>query len=423
MKKILLYFNLSLMYILRNKLRFALTTFGIIIGLVIFLIGNVCIDTYVTGLYKEANCFSENSILIIDPNNSVVNRLVEKGYYDNLRKYSLTGAKYVVAKEYKYNDKLIEFGITLVGSDYNISSCALPYKLDEKTMISESGLLYGRDISFEDVQQKNNVIIIEKSTAKLLFMKENAVGEYVDIISPYGYDSFKVIGVIEDLPYLQQQNFVINSYLIDKEIEEIKYYFHAYIPYTFLETMAGKDVFFKPYVFDNAYDEIGINDMHLEVEWGDRDYSITSKSQLIEEAKSIEKDLKGLLVIIVVSIIIISCFLIMTMYIFSIKERTYEIGIRRAVGATRFDIIMQFVLEGVITAIFAFVITFFVSVIICNYATSYFVQELCIDTKIIIRPQILYATIGVAILEGILFSLMPAFVAARIRPTEAIRWD
>ena len=113
----------------------------------------------------------------------------------------------------------------------------------------------------------------------------------------------------------------------------------------------------------------------------------------------------------------------MTMYIFSIKERTYEIGIRRAVGATRFDIIMQFVLEGVITAIFAFVITFFVSVIICNYATSYFVQELCIDTKIIIRPQILYATIGVAILEGILFSLMPAFVAARIRPTEAIRWD
>lgn len=423
MKRKILYFNLSLIYLLRNRSRFVLTVVGVVIGLFIFFIGNICIETYVESMYKEVNYFDDDSILIIDSNQKIINNLVERGYSNNLRKYSMVGSKYIVAKEYIYRDKKISFGINLVGADYNLSNCALPYKLDEKTMVSKSRLLYGRDINFEDIKLRKNVIIIEKSTAKMLFLDENAVGEYLDVISPYGYDSFEVIGIIEDLPYLKQHNFIFNSYIKNEKIEEVKYYFYAYTPYTYLEDMVDDDIYFKPYVFDKEKNQISEMDMKMEIEWGDVDYSIITKSQLVAETRIVEKELKGILMIIVIFVILLSSFLNMTMYIFSIKERTYEIGIRRAVGATKLDIILQFVLEGIITALFAFVVTVFISVVICNFASVYFVEKLSIDIKIIIVPKLLFGTAGIAILEGILFSIIPAFIAARIRPTESIRWD
>jgi putative ABC transport system permease protein len=99
----------------------------------------------------------------------------------------------------------------------------------------------------------------------------------------------------------------------------------------------------------------------------------------------------------------------------SVTERTREIGIRKAVGARRSDILIQFLVEAVLVSLFGG-ITGVIAGIIGSQFTIAGVQP-------VIAPYSVFLAFGAAVLAGLFFGTYPAGRAASLKPIEALRFE
>lgn len=240
MKKILLFFRLNILYMFRNKVRFALTMTGITIGLLVYMLGNVAVNGYIDSLYEDAYNFDGNSLLVYDEEGKTIDRIRDFSEQFQINRCHFMLDSYATDKDYFYGNVTVSNSIDLVGMDSGITGAAVPYMQDNVLSVARTRLLYGRDFSEEDIQNGTNAVIVEKSTAIFWFQKENAVGEYVDVLSPYGYDRFVVIGVIDDLPARKNKNMEFNKTVQQDKVQEFSNSSAAYATYKYLESMAEK---------------------------------------------------------------------------------------------------------------------------------------------------------------------------------------
>ncbi len=429
MKKILLYIKLNIFYMFRNKARFWLTVLGITIGLFIYLFGNVAVDGYIDSLYKEAYDFDKDSFIVYDEKDKLIGEIKKYDADIRIGKYSIFHTSCDINKDYVYKNVKISNSVNLIGLNNTIEDSSVPYMTNESMSLAKAKFLYGRDFSDKDIRRGKNYAIIEKSTAMFWFQKENAIGEYIDVVSPYGYDRFVVIGIIDDLPCTRRKNLEFNK-LIEQSVDNN--YTNscvAYTTYSYLNNMVESGDIEERYIVNvgtlDQDEDIAalINGLSEKSSLYDLDVSIVSRSILVEEVRNLESKIKGFINALIVVVILIAGFMIVTIYIFSVKERMYEIGVRRALGASEFDIIYQFVAEGIVTALVAAVITFMAGVVICNLATSYLIGKLYMDMRLVLSRELILSMFGLSVLQGIVFSFAPALIASKIRPTEAIRWD
>jgi len=109
---------------------------------------------------------------------------------------------------------------------------------------------------------------------------------------------------------------------------------------------------------------------------------------------------------------------IMNMMLVTVTERTKEIGIRKAIGATKKDILLQFLIEAMVIS--------FVGAML-GFALGMFGQFVITRLTTAIEPYLslktIYSVIGMAFGVGIVFGLLPAFKAANKNPIEALRWE
>lgn len=429
MKKVGLYIRLNILYMLRNKVRFVLTVIGITVGLFVFIIGNVAVDGYIDSLYKKAYDFDEDSFLVYDEQNQIIQKIQDYDERLSVHKCNIIDEAYSINKDYTYKNVKVSNAVSFIGLETGVCESSVPYYSDEYIALSNAKIIYGNDFSDKDIKEGANVIIIEKSTAIFWFQKENAVGEYVDVVSPYGYDRFVVVGVIEDLPARKSENLEFNKLAEQEEIVEYSNNSVAYTTYNYIVNMVENEATEKRYIV-NTGNNIQNEEMEkLVAELNEKSVlygtnaSITSQGSLIEEVNDLAGKMRGFINAIIIVLILISGFMIVTIYIFSVKERMYEIGVRRAIGASEFDIACQFIIEGTLTALIGGIITLFVCVITCNLATSYLIGELYMDIRLVMSKELIASMFGLSVLQGIIFCFLPALIASKIRPTEAIRWD
>lgn len=427
MKKLLLYIKMNILYMFRNKVRFALTILGISIGLFVYLLGNVAINAYISNMYKKAYNFAENTYLIYDRQNEIVDKIISEKENVKINQYSLLTESYLI-NEYNYRNTNVNNSIRMIGVSNTETDNVVPYVDDDSILVTDSNIIYGRNFLEEEINEGKNCIIIEKSAAMFIFQKENAVGEYIDYVTPYGYSRYEIIGVIEDLPITKTNNINFNRLMKSEDNGEYYNSFNGYIPNGSLSRLVGETNLEIRYIVNynrNNEQEIQqyMNNIMLQIKTYGIDVSIVSRDTMIDDVRILENRMRDFINILIFAIIFISGFMIMIIYIFSVKERMYEIGVRRAVGASGFDIVMQFVIEGVATALIAGIVTVFSSIIICNIVTSYLVSCLYIDISLIVTNGIIVATIGISLLQGIIFCFIPALIASKIQPTEVIRWD
>lgn len=116
-------------------------------------------------------------------------------------------------------------------------------------------------------------------------------------------------------------------------------------------------------------------------------------------------------------------FIIMLTLSFSVKERIAEIGIRRVLGAGETDIMLQFMLEGIVISI----TSCFINMICCFVLYSIFsaIMLKFFFTAFLIKLHLrtIMLSFFISIIEGIVFSVVPALHASRIKPVDAIRFD
>jgi putative ABC transport system permease protein len=99
----------------------------------------------------------------------------------------------------------------------------------------------------------------------------------------------------------------------------------------------------------------------------------------------------------------------------SVTERTREIGIRKAVGARRHDILVQFLVEAVLVSVFGGLAGVIAGVVGSQFRIA--------GVQPSIAPYSIALAFGAAVLTGLFFGTYPASRAARLRPIEALRFE
>ena len=147
----------------------------------------------------------------------------------------------------------------------------------------------------------------------------------------------------------------------------------------------------------------------------DRDYSVFSASSILSAATSSSATLTILLGVVAAISLLVGGIGVMNIMLVSVTERTREIGIRKAIGAGRGDIVSQFLLEAALLSLFWGLIGVAVGLAGAQFSI--------LGVKPVVEPYSVAFAFGVAIATGLVFGIYPANRAASLRPIEALRYD
>jgi putative ABC transport system permease protein len=147
------------------------------------------------------------------------------------------------------------------------------------------------------------------------------------------------------------------------------------------------------------------------------DFSIANQAQLLETASSISATLTLLLGGIASISLIVGGIGIMNIMLVSVRERTREIGIRKAIGARRRDILAQFLVEALTLSLLGGLVG-----VVVGLATSAALSSLG-GLAIVLNPLTLGVAVGFSALIGVLFGVWPARQAAVLDPIAALRYE
>ncbi len=146
-------------------------------------------------------------------------------------------------------------------------------------------------------------------------------------------------------------------------------------------------------------------------------YRVDTLTAILNAAKNISLILSLVLILISAITLVISGIGIMNIMLVTVTERTREIGVRLAVGASPKEILLQFLTEAIMVSL-----TGGIAGILAGVAIPLSVQ-LFADIKIPISPVAIVVAFGVSCLVGLIFGMLPANRAAHLLPTEALRYE
>ena len=145
------------------------------------------------------------------------------------------------------------------------------------------------------------------------------------------------------------------------------------------------------------------------------DYSITSSTQVLSTAQAVTQTLTILLASVAAISLLVGGIGVMNIMLVSVTERTGEIGLRKALGATPGDLFRQFVIEaGALTAVGGLL------GVATGLAAGYIVPRTA-NIAVTITPLPVLIAVAVAVAVGLVFGVYPALRAARLAPIEALR--
>ncbi len=154
----------------------------------------------------------------------------------------------------------------------------------------------------------------------------------------------------------------------------------------------------------------------------DVDFTVRNQATAVGLLTSITDALSLFLTSMAAISLIVGGIGILNIMLVTVAERTREIGLRKAVGATNGMIMKQFLLEaGTLTSIGGLI--GIVIGIIISYLMAMLMQYLAFDWDFVISLTSVLLAIGVSILTGVVFGLYPSFKAARLDPIEALRYE
>jgi putative ABC transport system permease protein len=147
----------------------------------------------------------------------------------------------------------------------------------------------------------------------------------------------------------------------------------------------------------------------------DRDYSVFSSASLLSAVTSSNATFTVLLGAVAAISLLVGGIGVMNIMLVTVTERTREIGIRKAIGAGKGDIVSQFLLEAVMLSLFGGIVGVAVGLIGSNFKI--------VGVQPVVAPYSVALAFGVAIAVGLFFGLYPANRAATLRPIDALRHE
>jgi putative ABC transport system permease protein len=165
-----------------------------------------------------------------------------------------------------------------------------------------------------------------------------------------------------------------------------------------------------------------MNQRHHILKDSDADYTVRNIADAISILSTITNALRLFLTAMAALALIVGGIGILNIMLATVAERTREIGLRKAVGATNGAIMRQFLIEAGVLTFLGGILGIIIGVII-SYLASLVMRSLGYDWAFIVSIWSIVVAIGVSILTGVIFGLYPALKASKLNPIDALRYE
>lgn len=396
--------------VVSNKLRSFLTMLGIIIG-VVALIVLVSIANGATSSVTDQISSMGSSYLTVTITDDKGNPLrlkelsdfCEPEEVDEVAPVSWTS---VTAKTSYSNGTMTLTGTT--GSYADIQGLEL---------------FSGRFLKQTDIDNNSYVVVITKDTATELLGRVDAVGESIKLNGK----SFLVVGVLSDSTSLTQGAAVTGSSdSDDSDSSSSSVQLEGYIPFFTMTRLADNvldvTMFYASGTDEDSLEpaENALTELLMERFGEDEDaFSIVDQSEIMEAMSSVTNTMSLMIGGIAAISLLVGGIGIMNIMLVSVTERTREIGIRKAIGAGRETIMLQFLIEALLVSLMGCLAGIGLSWVILKVAAVVMKNSMSFTMDM----KVVWLSVAFSVLIGVLFGLYPANKAASKKPIDTLRYS
>lgn len=272
----------------------------------------------------------------------------------------------------------------------------------------------GLAFTSDDVASFNHVAVLGEAIAQTLFGDVNPVGKLFRLRDV----QFRIVGILEKKglgPFgIDQDNLVLIPITVaQKQLLGIDYYNAI--------TVQASDAYNIEFTKSRITDVL--RQSHHITNPDKDDFTIRTQEDALSLLGNITSILKIFLTAIASISLIVGGIGIMNIMFVSVVERTREIGLRKAVGATNSDILQQFLWEAVILTFVGGLVGIFVGslfTVLTYFAVTRFAG---IDWVFSLPLSAVLLAVAVSTVIGVVFGIYPAYRASRLNPTEALRYE
>lgn len=376
--------------IIHNKLRSFLTMLGIMIGVGSIIALITIVQGATNSISEEVNSLGVNKISITAMGTPLKVGLSDDDIKNIAKVDNISGISPTIS------------GRTSVVYDGNVMDSITVQGKNEVYFKTDTSLLKaGRAINILDINSKNQVAVIGDDIAKELYYGVNPIGKELMINST----TYTVIGTLaasSGLGIGSNNDAVI-------------------IPYTTaLRSLGVKNIIsLDVYLKDTNLADATVTDiknvMNAAFNYKEDAYSVFNMGDMISSFQSMMSMMSLLLAGIAAISLVVGGIGIMNMMLVSITERTTEIGLRKALGATPNRIQLQFIIESIFLSLIGGLIGLILGCLIA------YIAAILIGIGFVISVSTIVLALGFSGAVGIVFGYMPARKASRLNPIDALR--
>lgn len=400
----------------KNKLRTGLTAFGVFWGIFMLIIMLGSGNGLENGVSRSFGGSATNSVFIWTQGTSIPYAGLPKGRYFNMRNNDMDAIKREV-HELQYlvpRNQLRGYrGGNNVSHNNKAGNFSVMGDYPEVREINPMKILEGRFLNRNDINEKRKVVVIGTNVKEVLFGDTSPIGKNVKINGVY----FKVVGVWKTLK---------SGGGAERDTQTL------FVPFTtFQKAFNYGDIvgwiaaLAKPNSNASIVEEKIVEVLkkrHKVAPQDERAFGSFNAQVEYERMNGLFNAIAGLIWVVGIGTLMAGIIGVSNIMLIIIKERTKEIGIRRAIGATPASIISQIMLEAIVLTSLAGYIGLVMGVVVTEFIASKMGSG---GDSMFYNPTIdlsvALTALGILIFSGALAGLIPARKAVKIKPIDALR--